>query len=192
LAAAVPAPTSGPAAAPIVEPKAAEPVGSTPPPIRAEAITAHPHSIDPAADGIAPDVASEAVPSHGWFDETELKLSATDDKFDVLVDPSACVYPDSFLRILAGGRDDCGFLNPGTDESEILTLPFLALSGWILVICVVAALYYFHRNWRVRRWLRRMQAQGFVRSPARSLRSSGHRAHRSGRRHRAGSRRYAG
>ncbi|HEY1430709.1 MAG TPA: hypothetical protein VGF39_03655 [Stellaceae bacterium] len=121
-----------------------------------------------------------------------MKLSATDDKFDVLVDPSACVYPDSFLRILAGGRDDCGFLNPGTDESEILTLPFLALSGWILVICVVAALYYFHRNWRVRRWLRRMQAQGFVRSPARSLRSSGHRAHRSGRRHRAGSRRYAG
>ena len=60
---------------------------------------------------------SEADPIAGWFDERELKLSAAgDDKSDMFVDPAACVYPDAFLRSLAGGRDDCGLLKPGADE----------------------------------------------------------------------------
>jgi len=121
-----------------------------------------------------------------------LKLSETDVKFAVFVNPTACVYPDSFLRTLAGGRDDCGLLKPGPDEAEFLTLPFLAVSGWVLVISGVAGLHYLHRNWRVRRWLRRMQAQGLAPSAASPRRSSQRRERRSSRHDRAGSRRYAG
>ena len=59
----------------------------------------------------------EADPTAGWFDGRELKLSAAgDDKSEMFVDPAACVYPDAFLRLLAGGRDDCGLLKPGADE----------------------------------------------------------------------------
>jgi len=75
----------------------------------------------------------EADPTASWFDGRELKLSAAgDDKSEMFVDPAACVYPDAFLRLLAGGRDDCGLLKPGADDSEILTLPFLALTAWVL------------------------------------------------------------
>ena len=108
----------------------------------------------------------------GWFDERELKLGAPgDDKSDMFVDPTACIYPEAYLRSLAGGRDDCGVLKPGRDETETLTLPFLALSGWVLVIGAVAALHHFHHNWRVRRWLRRMEAQGLAPSGTHSRRS---------------------
>ena len=186
------APTADPAAALILEAQPADLAAPPSPFAKAEARPAQPHSIDPAATWGAPDPASQADSIGGWFDETELKLSETDDKFDVFVDPSACIYPDSFLRTLAGGRDNCSFLKPGTDESEVLTLPFLALSGWVLVISGVAALHYYHRNWRVRRWLRRMQAKGLAPSGASPRRSSQGRPRRSSRRDRAGSRRYAG
>ena len=133
-----------------------------------------------------------ADPTAGWFDGRELKLSAAgDDKSDAFVDPAACVYPDAFLRALAGGRDDCGLLKPGADEYEILTLPFLALSAWVLVICGIAGLHQFYRSWRVWRWLRSMRAQGLV--PSGNWRRRLPRRHRRPSRHRrTASRRYAG
>ena len=135
----------------------------------------------------------EAGPTAGWFDGRELKLSAAgDDKSEMFVDPAACVYPDAFLRLLAGGRDDCGLLKSGADETEILTLPFLALTAWVLVICGVAGLHYFHRNWRLWRWLRSLRAQGFVPSATNWRRPPQRRHRRSSRHHRAASRRYAG
>jgi hypothetical protein len=152
--------TAGLVAAPIAEapPAVALPVSETP--AGAGTKAAHPRPIDHAASiDIAPPTDSRG----GWFDGRELKLGAAGaDKSDMFVDPTACIYPEAYLRSLAGGRDDCGVLKPGQDETETLTLPFLALSGWMMVICAVAALYHFHRNWRVRRWLRRMEAQGLV------------------------------
>jgi hypothetical protein len=183
LAAALPAilsvQTAGPAAAPLIEAQPAEVLGPASL-TGAERRTAEPHSIDPAAAAGAVDATAEADPITGWFDKRELKLGAVgDDKSAMYVDPGACVYPDAFLRNLAGGRDDCGLLKPGADEYEILSLPFLALSAWVLVICVVAGLHHFYRNWRVWRWLRSMRAQGLVPSGnwRRRLhrRSSGHR-----------------
>jgi hypothetical protein len=195
LAAALPAvlsmQTAGPAAAPLVEAQPAEFLG--PPPLAgAETRAAHPHSIDPATAAGAIDATAEADPIAGWFDKRELKLGAVgDDKSAMYVDPAACVYPDALLRSLAGGRDDCGLLKPGADEYEILTLPFLALSAWVLVICGVAGLYHFYRNWRVWRWLRSMRAQGLV--PSGNWRRRLHRRHRRSSRHRrTASRRYAG
>jgi len=135
----------------------------------------------------------EADPTAGWFDGRELRLSAAgDDKSEMFVDPAACVYPDAFLRLLAGGRDDCGLRKPGADETEILTLPFLALTAWVLVICGVAGLHYFHRNWRLWRWLRSLRAQGFVPSATNWRRPPQRRHRRSSRHHRTASRRYAG
>ena len=196
LAAALPAVLSmqaaGPAAAPLVEAQPAQFLG--PPPLAgAETRAAPPHSIDPAAAAGAIDAAAEADPVVGWFDKRELKLGpAGDDKSDMFVDPAACVYPDAFLRSLAGGRDDCGFLKPGADVSEILTLPFLALSAWVLVICGMAALHYFHRNWRLWRWLRSMRAQGLVSSTTNWRRPPQRPHRRSSRQRRTASRRYAG
>ena len=196
LAAALPAvlsmQTAGPAAAPLAEAQPAEFLGP-PPLVGAETRAgAHPHSIDPAAAAGAIDAAADADPTAGWFDGRELKLGATgDDKSDMFVDPAACVYPDAFLRNLAGGRDDCGLLKPGDDPSEILTLPFLALSAWVLVICTIAALPNFYRNWRLWRWLRSMRAQGLV--PSGNWRRRLHRRHRRSSRHRrAASQRYTG
>jgi hypothetical protein len=197
LAAALPAvlsmQTAGPAAAPLVETHAAPVLIGPPPVARAEIRAAQPHSIDPAAAAGAVEAAMEADPTASWFDGRELKLSAAgDDKSEMFVDPAVCVYPDAFLRLLAGGRDDCGLLKPGADDSEILTLPFLALTAWVLVICGVAGLHYFHRNWRVWRWLRSMRAQGLAPSGT-SWRRSPQRPHRrSSRHHRTASRRYAG
>jgi hypothetical protein len=197
LAAALPAvlsmQTAGPAAAPLAEAQPAEFLGP-PPLVGAETRAgAHPHSIDPAAAAGAIDAAADADPTAGWFDGRELKLGATgDDKSDMFVDPAACVYPDAFLRNLAGGRDDCGLLKPGDDASEILTLPFLALSAWVLVICTIAALPNFYRNWRLWRWLRSMRAQGLVPSATNWRRPSQRRHRRSSRHRRTASRRYAG
>jgi hypothetical protein len=150
LAAALPAilpmQTAGAAAAPLVEAQPAEFLVAPPSPLGAERKTAHPYSIDPAVVVPAIDAAVGAGPTAGWFDGRELRLSAAgDDKSDI-VDPTACVYPDAYLRSLAAGRDDCALLKPGTDESEILTLPFLAFSAWVVIICAIAALHHFHRN----------------------------------------------
>jgi hypothetical protein len=197
LAAALPAvlsmQTAGPAAAPLVDTHPAEVLVGPPPVAGAETRTAQPHSIEPAAAAGAVDAPMEADPTAGWFDGRELKLSAAgDDKSEMFVDPAACVYPDAFLRLLAGGRDDCGLRKPGTDETEILTLPFLALTAWVLVICGVAGLHYFHRNWRLWRWLRSLRAQGFVPSATNWRRRPQRRHRRSSRHHRTASRRYAG
>ena len=184
---------AGPAAAPLVDAQPAEFLVGPPPLAGAETRTAHPHSIDPAAAAGAIDAAAEADPIAGWFDKRELKLGAVgDDKSAMYVDPAACVYPDAYLRSLAGGRDDCSLLKPGTDESEILTLPFLALSAWVLVICGVAGLHYFYRNWRVWRWLRSMRARGLVSSGTNWRRPPQRRHRRSSRHRRTASRRYAG
>ena len=196
LAAALPAVlsmrTAGPAAAPLVDTHPAEVLVGPPPVAGAETRTVQPHSIAPAAAAGAVDAPMEADPTAGWFDGRELKLSAAgDDKSEMFVDPAACVYPDAFLRLLAGGRDDCS-LQPGTDETEILTLPFLALTAWVLVICGVAGLHYFHRNWRLWRWLRSLRAQGFVPSATNWRRPPQRRHRRSSRHHRTASRRYAG
>jgi hypothetical protein len=197
LAAALPAvlsmQTADPAAAPLVDTHPAEVLVGPPPVAGAEARTAQPHSIEPAAAAGAVDAPMEADPTAGWFDGRELKLSAAgDDKSEMFVDPAACVYPDAFLRLLAGGRDDCGLLKSGADETEILTLPFLALTAWVLVICGVAGLHYFHRNWRLWRWLRSLRAQGFVPSATNWRRPPQRRHRRSSRHHRTASRRYAG
>ena len=185
--------TAGPAAAPLVEAQPAEFLVAPPPPLGAERKTAHSYSIDPAVVAPAIDAASGADPTAGWFDDRELKLSAAgDDKSDMFVDPTACVYPDAYLRSLAGGRDDCALLKPGTDESEILTLPFLALSAWVVVICAIAALHHFHRNWRLWRWLRSKRAQGLVPSGTNWRRPPRRRRRRSSRHGRTASRRYAG
>jgi hypothetical protein len=196
LAAAVPAAlpmqTAGPAAAPLVERQPAEFLVAPPPSLGAETQTAHPYSIDPAAAVFAIDALPGAEPIAGWFDERELKPNAAgDDKSDMVVDPAGCVYPDAFLRSLAGGRDDCGLLKPGADVSEILTLPFLALSAWVVVICAIAALYHFHRNWRLWRWLRGMRALGLVPSATNWRHPSEGRHRRSSRHRRTASRRYA-
>jgi hypothetical protein len=197
LAAALPAilsmQTAGPAAALGIEAPPFEFLVGPPPLLGVETRTAQPHSIDPAATAGAIAAAAEADPIAGWFDKRELKLGpAGDDKSDMFVDPAACVYPDAFLRSLAGGRDDCGLLKPGADVSEILTLPFLALSAWVLVICGMAALHYFHRNWRLWRWLRSMRAQGLAPSGT-NWRRPPHRRHRRSSRHgRTAARRYAG
>jgi hypothetical protein len=185
--------TTGPAAAPLIETQPAEfPVG--PPPLaRAETGTAQPHSNDPAAAAGTIDVPAEAGPIPGWFDKRELKLGAADDdKSAMFVDPAACVYPDAFLRSLVGGRDDCGLLKPGANESEILTLPFLALSAWVVVICAIAGLHHFYRHWRVWRWLRSMRAKGLVPSGTNWRRPPQRRHRRSSRHRRTASRRYAG
>jgi hypothetical protein len=196
LAAALPAvlsmQTTGPAAAPLVETHPAQVLIGPPPVAGAEIRAAQPHSIDPAAAAGAVEAAMEADPTASWFNGRELKLSAAgDDKSEMFVDPAACVYPDAFLRLLAGGRDDCGLLKPGADDSEILTLPFLALTAWVLVICGVAGLHYFHRNWRLWRWLRSLRAQGFVPSATNWRRPPQRRHRRSSRHHRTASRRYA-
>jgi hypothetical protein len=176
-------------AAAIVEALPAEPSSLSETPAGAQTSAAHARPIDPAA-GI--DVTPPADAIRGWFDERELKLGTGDDKSDMFVDPTACVYPDAYLRSLAGGRDDCATLTPGESESETPTLPLLALMTWILVVCAVAALYHFHRSWRVRRWLHRMEAQGLVPSGTSSRRPPPRRRRRSSRQGRAGSRGYAG
>jgi hypothetical protein len=192
LPAVLPMQTAGPTAAPLVEVQPSEFLG--PPALAgAETRTAHPHSIDPAAAAGAIEAAAEADLTAGWFDGRELKPSAAgDDKSDMFVDPAACVYPDAFLRSLDGARDDCGLLKPGADVSEILTLPFVALSAWVLVICAIAALHYFYRNWRLWRWQRSRRAQGLV-PRGTNWRPPPQRRHRRSSRHRrTASRRYAG
>ena len=185
--------TAGPAAAPLVEAQPAEFLVAPPPSVGAETKTAHPYSIDSALAVPAIDAAPGADPTAGWFDERELKLSAAgDNKSDMFVDLAACVYPDVFLRSLAGGRDDCGLLKPGADELGILTLPFLALSAWVVVICAIAALHHFHRNWRLWRWLRSMRAKGLVPSETSWRRPPQRRRRRSSRHGRTASRRYTG
>src|SRR5262249_10839720 len=90
------------------------------------------------------------------FDTREFELNLADDKHRLYPDPPNCVFPDSYLRLLSGGRDDCNTINPGEEDSEILTLPFLALLGWTLVILAVAASHRFYGYWQMRQSLGRV------------------------------------
>jgi hypothetical protein len=123
----------------------------------------------------------------GLFDSKEFELNVADDKHKYSAS-TTCVYPDSYLRTLGGGEDDCGVVNP--DESEVLTLPFLAILGWGLVIVTVAGLYNFCGDWRVRRSLRRVGAQGVSAAKRRGVARGT--ARRSSSRSKPRSRRYAG
>src|SRR5207244_11474862 len=104
------------------------------------------------AEALAGDVAV-TEPLGGLFDSRPLELSPSDESYKIYSAPGACVYPDSYLRRLAGGPDDCQVIQPDDDESGVLALPFLAVSGWAMVILAVAGLHHFYGNWRVRRRL---------------------------------------
>jgi hypothetical protein len=123
----------------------------------------------------------------GLFDSGQFELNVSDDKHKYSAS-TTCVYPDSYLRTLDGGEDDCGVVNP--DESEVFTLPFLAILGWGLVIVTVTGLYNLCGNWRVRRWLRRVGAQGVGGAKRRGVARGT--ARRSSSRNGPRSRRYAG
>jgi len=125
----------------------------------------------------------------GLFDSREFELNVADDKHKYSAS-TTCVYPDSYLRTLGGGEDDCGVVSPG--QSEVLTLPFLAILGWGLVIVTVAGLYNFCGNWRVRRSLRRVGAQGVGAGVARQRGNARGTTRRSSSRSKQRSRRYAG
>ncbi len=122
--------------------------------------------------------------ARSWFDSREVEFSAADDNSTAFSEAGGCVYPGSYLRSLGGGPDECGALMPGDDKSAIVTLPFLAVSGWVLAICGVAGLRRAYSKWRTRRWVRHLHARGLV--AARAVpRSSNSRV-------RSRSRRYAG
>ena len=98
----------------------------------------------------------------GWFDTPGVEPGISDDRFALQIDPGSCIYPDSYFRSLAAGENDCRVLRPGGDDSEIFTLPFVAVSVWTLVILAGAGSYHVHRTWRARRWLRHLRCQGLA------------------------------
>ena len=124
----------------------------------------------------------------GLFDSREFELNVSDDTHKYSAS-TTCIYPDSYLHTLGGGEDECEVVNP--DESEVLTLPFLAILGWGLVIVTVAGLYNFCGNWRIRRWLRRVGAQGVGVGAAKRRGVARGTARRSSSRSKPRSRRYA-
>src|SRR5690242_5952227 len=125
---------AGPGAAPLVDSAPLETPLAPTATDGGERARAGAQPIDPAVAPPLGDAAAHGEPAGAWFDATELKLSGpVGDKSDILIDPNACVYPDSFLRQLGGGRDNCGLLRPGPDESAVLTLPFIAVLAWTMV-----------------------------------------------------------
>jgi hypothetical protein len=126
------------------------------------------------------------------FDTREFGLGLFDANYKLYSDAGTCVYPESYLRTLAGGEDECGVLKPGGDESEGFGLPFLALSGWALVILAAAGLHYAYGNWRVRRWRRRLLAQGIVMNMPNRRRIARSKPGKSSSRAKSPHRRYAG
>ena len=97
----------------------------------------------------------------GWFD-TAGEPGISDDRFALQIDRSSCIYPDSYFHSLTTGENDCRGLRPGGDDSEIFTLPFVAVSAWTLVILAGAGSYHVYRTWRARRWLRHLRSQGLA------------------------------
>jgi hypothetical protein len=203
--------TAGAAPLPAIDPHSGDSVHGDPPPFTASSLlekkTIPP---DPPSDVPSVHIAAEgtlySIEATGWrgaglffdhfstiasvsglFDSGEFELNVSDDKHKYSSSTS-CVYPDSYLRTLDGGQDDCGVVNP--DESEVFTLPFLAILGWGLVIVTVAGLYNLCGNWRVRRSLRRVGAQGIGAARQRSIAPGT--ARRSSSRRKPRSRRYAG
>jgi hypothetical protein len=98
----------------------------------------------------------------GWFDTAGVEPGISDDSFEPKIDAGSCIYPDSYFRSLAAGEKDCRVLRPGGDDSEIFTLPFVAVSAWTLVILAGAGSYHVHRTWRARRWLQHLRGQGLA------------------------------
>lgn len=134
-----------------------------------------------------------AAPSvDGLFHSKEFELSVTEEDYKRYSRPASCMNPDSLLRRLVGGADDCPAIKPGAEESEVFSLPFLAICGWALVVLAIAGLYRFYGIWRVWRWLRRMRAQGLVPSAATLRRFAARRARRASERGKPQPRRYAG
>lgn len=98
----------------------------------------------------------------GWFDTAGIEPSISDDRLALQIDAGSCIYPDGYFRSLAAGEKDCRVLRPGGDDSEIFTLPFVAVSAWTLVILAGAGSYHVHRTWRARRWLQHLRGQGLA------------------------------
>jgi hypothetical protein len=112
----------------------------------------------------------------GWFDTVGVEPGISNDRFTLQIDPGNCIYPDSYFRSLAAGENDCRVLRPGGDDSEIFTLPFVAVSAWTLIILAGAGSYHVRRTWRARRWLHHLRGQGLA--PQKASRR-GHSVHRS-------------
>jgi len=96
-----------------------------------------------------------------WFDGGGTELGFSDDKSALQIDPASCLYLDSYLHSARGERDDCRILPPG-DDSKILTLPYLALSAWALVVIAAAGVYHLYRRYRARRWLHQLRGRGLA------------------------------
>jgi hypothetical protein len=191
-------PTAGAAPVSMTDAHSAELSAEAPPnsadPRRASPTTRSREEDSTAVRGAEPFVSDiPATPSvDGLFHSREFELSVTEDDYERYSPRASCVNPDSFLRRLAGGADDCPAIKPGTDESEVFSLPFLAICGWALVVLAVAGLHRFYGVWRVRRWLRRMRAQGLVPSAAALRRVAARRARRARSHGQPQPRRYAG
>jgi hypothetical protein len=150
---------------------------------------------DPIAGGSTGALVREipAAPSvEGLFHLREFELSVSEEEYKRHSRAVSCIDRDNVLRRLAGGAEDCRAIKPGPDELEIFTLPFLAISGWALVVLVVAGLYRFYGHWRVWRWLRRMRAQGLMPIAPNPRGVPERRSRRSNSRGKSRSRRYAG
>jgi len=134
----------------------------------------------------------EIITLTGLFAAREFEPSISDDNHKMYSGPDRCAYPDSYLRTLDGTKDECWVAKPGMVEREFLTLPFFALSAWGLIILTIASLPRLYGRWRVRRWLRRVGAQGVGRSAASSRGVAAHTRRRSSSRRKARPRSYAG
>jgi hypothetical protein len=97
----------------------------------------------------------------GWFAGGGTEFGFSGDKSALQIDPAACLYLDSYLHSARGERDDCRILTPG-DDSKILTLHYLALSAWVLVVIAAAGVYHLYRRYRVRRWLHQLRGRGLA------------------------------
>ena len=152
---------------------------------------ASPNPVQRDAESFTAGVSS--TPSvEGLFRSREFELSITEEEYKRHSPAVSCINSESILRRLAGGAEDCPAIKPGIEESEFFNLPVLAILGWGLVVLAVAGLYRLYGLWRVRWWLRRMSAQGFVPSTVMARRVPGRRARRSSPRSRSRPRRYAG
>jgi hypothetical protein len=135
----------------------------------------------------SPTIASES----SLFDSREFEPNVADDNHKYWAS-AICVFPDSYLRARGEDDDDCKVVKPDADASEVLTLPFLAILGWGLVIVTVAGSYNVFGNWRVRRWVRRVAAQGVEVGAAKQRGVARGTDRRSSSRSKPRSRRYAG
>jgi len=159
-----------PSAAPVstIDPRSAGPVAAVAAaPYSSEAFSAV-ESSTPAVESpkqfeIVPP-GEELLPAGsvgGWFAGGGTEFGSSGDKPALQIDPAACLYLDSYLHSARGERDDCRIITPGED-SKILTLPYLALSAWALVVIGAAGVYHLYRRYRARRWLHKLRGRGLA------------------------------